>query len=168
MYCQFNEMRDKKTFFVIQFLLYGQGQVFREIDVKKIVLFLLGIIFCFGCAKLEHMDQLLTLKAVSDEQERLGKYIEKQYKRFEMLLNAVKADTLKKDTKKKVILKKFGEPISVDEITQNDQKLELWLYRYSTEFFGSEKVYLYFEENGLLKWEYVPVEKKNHQEDASS
>ena len=113
---------------------------------------LVGFIFLFsaGCAKLQHMDQLLTLKGVADEQKRQQSAIEKQDKKFEQLREAVQTDAIKKFSNQKQILSKFGQPIYSRSVQNNGQDLELWIYRYSVEYFNSDKVFLSFDQDGKL------------------
>lgn len=125
----------------------------------KLLLILCVAVFCGGCAKLEHLQELLTLKDMSDEQDRLDRYVKEQDKKFEELIAAVKSESIKNYSNNKIILKAFGEPIMREKITQNGQEMESWLYRYAKIYFGSEKVYLQFNPSGeLVSWEYVPAQ----------
>lgn len=123
--------------------------------MKKIsILFFTVLVFC-GCAKVKHLDQLLTLKGLADEQVAMNQYIEKQDQIFELMLEEAKAGTLDQYLNKRRILRAFGDPIFVKHVKGDGQELESWLYRYSTEFFNSEKIYLYFDPDGnLVKSEY--------------
>jgi len=113
-----------------------------------------------GCAKATHLDQLLTLKGLADEQDKMGRYVEKQDQKFELMINEFQAGTLDQYLNKKKIVRTFGDPIHVKRVNKNDQQLESWLYRYSTQFFDSEKIYLYFDpDNNLVESEYIG--KKN-------
>lgn len=108
-----------------------------------------------GCAKVQHLDQLLTLKGLADEQAMLGRYVEAQDQKFELMIEEVKAGTLDQYLNKRKILKVFGDPIYIKHVSKNDRELESWLYRYSTEFFDSEKIYLYFDsDNNLVESQY--------------
>lgn len=109
-----------------------------------------------GCAKIQHMDQLLTLKSLADEQTQLNKYTEGQDKKFELLLVEVKAGTLKRYPTKKQILRAFGDPVYARGVLKDGRALESALYRHSTNFFGAEKIYLYFDADGnLVQSEHV-------------
>jgi len=108
-----------------------------------------------GCAKVQHLDQLLTLKGLADEQAMLGRYVEEQDQKFERMIEEVKAGTLDQYLNKRKILRVFGDPIYIKHVSKNDQELESWLYRYSTEFFDSEKIYLYFDsDDNLVESQY--------------
>jgi len=96
------------------------------------------------------MDQLLTLKNLADEQGQLNDYIKEQDQKFERLVDEIRMGQLDHYADKSEIVKVFGDPIYVRTVVKNGQELESWLYRYSTEFFGAEKVYLYFDRSGEL------------------
>ena len=103
-------------------------------------------IFC-GCAKVQHLDQLLTLKAIANEQTAALKLVEQQDKKFEEMLALYHENRLEKYSTKEKIVKKFGPPITTREVTKDGAVLGMWLYRYSTQFFGSEKIYVYFDQS---------------------
>ena len=116
------------------------------------------LLFLSGCAKLQHMDQLLTLKGVADEQKRQQSYIEKQDKKFEQLRESVQTDKIKKFSNQKQILSKFGQPSYGRSVEKNGQTLELWVYRYMVQYFSSDKVNLYFDSDGkLVESAYEPA-----------
>lgn len=115
---------------------------------------LIILFFLTGCAKLSHLDQLLTLKDLSEEQDRLERYTQEQDRKFELLLKAVEDGTIQKYTKARRILRDFGEPVYKEEMTQENPPVERWVYRYARRFFGSPKVCLYVDTGGrLLRWE---------------
>ena len=134
--------------------------VIGENVLQKICILFLTMVVLSGCAKVKHLDQLLTLKDLADEQDKMGQYVENQDQRFELMLSEVQAGTLDQYLNKRKIVRTFGEPIHVKHVNKNDQKLESWLYRYSTQFFDSEKIYLYFDlDDNLVESEYI--EKKD-------
>ena len=111
--------------------------------------------FVPGCAKLEHLDQLLTLKDMSEEGDRLDRYVKSQDKKFEALMEAVKTNSIKNYSTKRKVMETFGDPIFGEKIKSGDMELERLLYRYAKGFFNSPKVYLYFDnKNELAKWTY--------------
>ncbi len=113
------------------------------------------IFFITGCAKLQHMDQLLTLKAVSDEQTRMGKEIQHQDVKFERLVAAVEEGSIAKYKSQKSVTGQFGPPIFTEKVEEDGQPLEVWVYRYAAQFFDSPKVYLYWDQSGqLVQWKY--------------
>ncbi len=126
--------------------------------MKGIFFICLGLTVFMGCAKLEHLDQLLTLKDLSEEGDRLDKYVEAQNRKFDLLVEAIKSEKLRHYSHKNKILKAFGDPVYVEEITKDGQPVERWLYRYAKDFFNGEKVTIYIDENNkLMDWEYIPA-----------
>lgn len=122
---------------------------------KLIVIF--AILACLsGCAKLQHLDQLLTLKDLSEEQDRLERHIQTQDEKFELLVKAVQDGTIGLSKNQKSIRKHFGEPVYTEKITQDGRLLDLWVYRYAAKFFDSPKVHLYLDSSGqLIRWDYL-------------
>jgi hypothetical protein len=102
------------------------------------------------------MEQLLTLKAIADEQTQIEKYIGEQDRRFDKMVEEIKAGTLDQYGNKPKIVRTFGEPVYVQDVTENDQELESWLYRPAVEFLHSDKIYLYFDPAGnFVRSEYL-------------
>jgi len=123
--------------------------------LSKICIIFLTAIILSGCAKVAHLDQLLTLKGLADEQDQMGKYIDAQDEKFELMLDEMKAGTLDQYLNKRKIVRTFGDPIYVKTVERDEQQLEVWLYRYAGKFFGSEKIYLYFDsDENLVDSEY--------------
>jgi hypothetical protein len=103
-----------------------------------------------GCAKIAHLNELLVMKALSDNQTIQERYIVEQDKKFEKLLEVVKDNRLQEFPDQKSFLKNFGEPLFSKVIKKEGKDLEEWMYRYSARLFHSEKVYLYFDPSGKL------------------
>ncbi len=122
--------------------------------------FFLFLVLCAGlagCAKLAHLDELLTLKDLSENRDAQDVFVEKQNNNFKKLLAAVNDRSVSSYQNKKDFLKAFGKPILVKQGSQNDQVIEKWLYRYMDKPFGSPKVYAYFDQQDqCLRLEYYP------------
>ena len=120
-----------------------------------------GLVFCIfltGCAKLQHLPQLLTLKAMDEEGTGMAQEIERHDKKFEELIALYKANKLYDYPTKKSVRKHFGEPIQEKEVLQGDAIVDRWLYRRSVEKEGAEKLYLFFTKDGkLMSFDYVPA-----------
>ena len=117
------------------------------------ILFALSFFGQVGCAKMAHMQELLTLKALSDNQAQQAKYVEREDKKFTELLEAVKNNQLHQYPNQKSVLKAFGEPILRRKKADNTEQ---WLYRYSARLSNSEKVYIYFDREGMLtRFEHI-------------
>ena len=124
--------------------------------MKRLSIIFAGCLLLCGCSKVRHLDQLLTLKDLANEQTQLGQYVEGQDRNFELMLEEVKAGTLELYSNKRKIQRAFGDPVYTRNVVEDDQELESWLYRYATQYFGAEKVYLYFDLDGnLVKSEYI-------------
>jgi hypothetical protein len=107
-----------------------------------------------GCAKLSHLEQLLTLQDYSNNNEDKQRFVEKADKRFEALLQEVKAGRLTRAMRQEDIRKAYGSPVYEQIIDGGNDARTLWMYRPQLDSAGAEKVYLYFDERGaLLKWE---------------
>ena len=133
----------------------------RSFDVR-VAVFILALIFLCGCAKLAHLEELLTLKSLSDNQVEQAKYIEAQDKKFKALLEAVENNRLDQYPNQRSFLKAFGQPIFTKKVKKENQQLEQWLYRYGAKFEGSEKVYLYFDDSGnLVSWKHIKPDTKD-------
>lgn len=118
--------------------------------------------FLTGCAKLEHLQELLTLKDLSDDREQQDIYVRNHDESFERLLKVVKNNSLDQFPDKKSFLKSFGKPLLTEQVMLNGEPLEKWLYRYATRSVGFPKVYLYFDQSGKLKhWQYFSREDKS-------
>ncbi len=130
--------------------------------MKRLVNLLIVTIFFSGCSILGHMDELLTLKAVGDEQAAMDREVGQQKKKFALLVEATKKDSFLKDySTKDKIRRRFGDPVFTRPETKDGQELELWLYRHGTKFSEGDKVYLYFNPTAnLMSWEYVEAPKK--------
>jgi len=103
------------------------------------------------------MDELLLLKQLSDEQKEIKEQIDGTDKKFKLLVMAIESGKMEKFLSASDVSQTFGAPIFTEEVFQGEEKFVRWFYRYATEYFGSEKVYLYFDQaDKLIKWEHVP------------
>ncbi len=117
----------------------------------------LSVLFLSSCTKLKYLPQLLTLKDLANEQEQLNQHVEEADKKFQNLLQAIKTDTIRVYANQKGIIEAFGDPVLIEDVVGHTKASVEWMYRYSTQFFTSEKVYLYFDSSkNLIEWEYVP------------
>lgn len=109
--------------------------------MKYFGMYLLILILLFGCSPRLH-----TLISLSNEQKAQRNYLALQEKKYQQLVNDIKKDRLKIGLDKDRIIKLYGEPIA--EKTINGQTV--FSYRSPTDFFPKEKVYLYFNLQGIL------------------
>lgn len=141
---------------------------------KRNRIFFFGSIFLLvvcltqiGCAKLKHLEQLLTLKHLSEEKDQMAQLVHQRDVQFEQIRSAVQNNQIADYSTKAEILAAFGEPIFSKEVWENDVFVEKWLYRYQLKYFDSDKVYLYFSGDQLTRWEYREVPKSSSQESPS-
>jgi hypothetical protein len=125
--------------------------------------FFLLISFIFlssGCALFTKAPQLLTLKRLGDNQKLMERDIEKKKKNLTKLINDIKADKLKKGTSYNRCIRIYGEPV-LEKLTAKDSEEKRLLYRHPTEYFDTDKVYLYFNQQlELVAWKYIPAKQK--------
>ena len=118
-------------------------------------IFIFSLVVLAGCAKVQNLDELLTLKAVADEQTRLAQYVDEQDRKFDLMVAEAKAGTLDSYSNQRKIQRTFGDPVYVAQDNREGQDVETWLYRYATKYFDADKIYLYFDEDGnLISSEY--------------
>jgi hypothetical protein len=112
-----------------------------------------------GCATMRNFDELMVLKSVADSQRDIEKYLNEQEKGFNRLLSDVKNNRLRAGVSKKYIIATYAEPVLVkDKTPAPAQVREVLLYRHPTQYFKSERVYLYLDKNfTLLSWEVAPA-----------
>jgi len=124
------------------------------------ILFCLAVLMLCGCAKLAHLNELLTLKSVSDNQRQIQIYLEKQEKGFTKLKDDIKNNRLKQGQFKRSIISKYSEPVLIEKPEPENAGIkEILLYRHPTNYFKSDRVYLYFDESGrLVSWELKPAD----------
>jgi len=129
---------------------------------KKIsLLLILTVISLTGCTKARYLPQLLTLKEYSDEQEAVDNYVDEQDNKFEFLVEEVKSKAAYNFKDEDSFLSVYGEPIFSRMEEEEGIKKKVLLYRKSKEFFGADKVYVFFDEDGkLLEIDYRQSEKK--------
>ena len=105
-----------------------------------------------GCAKLEHLDQLLTIKDYSENKEWQQEQVDEGNKNFDKLLASLaEGNFSQRFPNKKKIKAEFGAPVISRGEERNGKEYEVWLYRYPTRYNDSPKVYFYFDQEGQLK-----------------
>lgn len=129
--------------------------------MKFFKLFLL-IVFMFlfnGCALFTKAPQLLTLKRLGDSQKLMERDVEKKKKNLAKLMDDIKTDKLKKGTSYNRFIRLYGKPI-LEKLIDKDTKEKKLLYRHPIEYFDTDKVYIYFDQQQLSAWKYIPAEPK--------
>ena len=122
------------------------------------IAFVLLASFLFSGCNIIHIPEIMRIRSVSANQDQQQKYVAAKNKEFKKLLKIVEKNKISKYKTQKDFVKGFGEPIFKKQLSQQGKYSQLWLYRYCQKMFGSEKVYLYFDDTGnLTKWEHRPA-----------
>ncbi|MFA5271700.1 MAG: hypothetical protein WC412_05100 [Candidatus Omnitrophota bacterium] len=128
-------------------------------QIRSLMIYSL-LVLASGCATVEHLDELFTLKNVSDNQRDIDIYLKKQEKGFSRLLDDIKNNRLLRGKSKRLIIEDYSEPVLVKKVEAEDNIIEVLLYRKPTEYFSSDRVYLYINNKGKLAyWELKPADK---------
>ncbi len=107
----------------------------------------LGCLGLGGCAKLAHLEELLTLKGLSDEQAAQLRQVEKQKKDFDTLLAAIHQNQLGSYQTKESFRNTFGDPVYSTRIVKDGKSREHWLYRRGVSYEEKEKIDIYFDQD---------------------
>lgn len=113
--------------------------------MKTIIAFFI-VAFLAGCSTVSGLDRIKALSLSRDEQEAT---IKEQDQKFKQLLNDFSTGKIEKGASKDEITQAYGEPILITEL-KKDSLAEEWMYRHPAQFFGSEKIFLYFNDKGEL------------------
>ncbi|MDD3374555.1 MAG: hypothetical protein PHY73_02390 [Candidatus Omnitrophica bacterium] len=121
----------------------------------RYIIFLLLFSFLFSGCGIFHVQEIMRIKAVSANMDEQQKYVDAKNEEFEKLLKIVKEGKISNYKTQKDFVKEFGDPVFSKQLSKQEEYSEVWLYRYCDKMFGSEKVYLYFDDAGnLIKWEH--------------
>jgi len=122
---------------------------FRFLLISCLILFSVS-----GCFFLP--ESLKTLKSVGDSQDEIEAYLTRQLELFNQLLVDLKNEVIKTGISKKRFMCIYGEPVLSEEVAEPLGGVK-FLYRHPTEYFKSDRIYLYFDqEEKLVRWEYKP------------
>ena len=116
----------------------------------KIILLCLLCCFSLGCAKLQHLDELMALQSFSDNQDAQKRYLEQEEKKFQNLLADIKQEKLYPGQSKFSIVSNYGKPILISLVKDDPVIKEELMYRHPGQLLGSEKVFLYFDHRHKL------------------
>lgn len=128
---------------------------------KLFFFFCLAALFVFqGCALISKAPQLLTLKRLGDSQDQMARYIEKQKKNLNKLISDVNDGKLHKGLSYQEIITAYGGPVlSWDRDPEQKGISKELLYRHPTEYFDTDRIYLYFGQDLKLSgWDYQPAQ----------
>lgn len=134
--------------------------VFGRMTRGTVVMVLLALL-CLsgGCAKLKNINELMTLKRLSEEKDAIDVDVEERKARFVVMLNDVTKEGFGVGLTSKALLAEYGPPVYVRPDDQGAD-LEEWMYRHPTEYFNTPKVVFYFTSDGtLMNWEFRPADE---------
>jgi hypothetical protein len=112
---------------------------------KKKYLLIAVSLFVFsseGCAVLKYSEQIGVLRELEEERRGTEQYLDEQAGKFYQLLDDVKNGIISPGLSLEEVTNKYGRPFS--------EKNGTYIYSRPIDFLSSEKVYLYFDQNGIL------------------
>ena len=101
---------------------------------------LLFIVVLGGCAKYQGV---MTLKNYAAGQRQIQDYVRAQEELFLKLKQDFNDNKLEKGMPQSEITSIYGEPI----LSRSIDNKEVFLYRHPTEYFDTDRIYLYFDKN---------------------
>jgi hypothetical protein len=122
----------------------------NKIFLRNNIAFYFLILTLSGCAVINNLDGISALKELGNNQREKEIYIEKQEKSFNKLKEDVKNNQLRKGMPQGTVLSIYGKPVLCKTISNKERSGEVFLYRHPTDYFSSDKIYLYFDQNKLL------------------
>ena len=115
-----------------------------------------------GCAAVRNPTQMKTLLKLNSSQKQMHSYVTKQERGFKRLCSDIDRKRLKVGLSQREVVSLYEEPVLEREVKGKIQ----WLYRHPTEYFNSDRVYLYFDSSDVLVgWEFDKKEEKNKEEE---
>ncbi|UCC95716.1 MAG: hypothetical protein JSW40_02935 [Candidatus Omnitrophota bacterium] len=119
-----------------------------------------------GCTIATKYNELLTLKRLANSRGEIARYLERQEELFDKLREDVENNKLQEGITKRRAISLYGDPVLSKDAPHLPQIAEILLYRHPTEYFSSDKIYLYFDEDAKLAyWEHEVFEEKSSASD---
>lgn len=110
-----------------------------------------------GCA----MEKIRLLKSLAQDEKEKEAYINKQTGGFLKLQKDISGGKLKEGLSKQEVVGAYGEPV-LCSAAQAEPNAERCLFRRPVEFFNTDKVFIFFDEQErLVAWESYPAAKKD-------
>lgn len=115
----------------------------------KIIFFLMGLILIVPLNSFS--EGIDTLQNLAKSQNEIQEVLKKETETFKAVKNAFDNGKIKIGQSKNEILVKYGEPVVVLEDSGGMRGAEKWIYKPSSStYFEGIKIYLNFDENGIL------------------
>jgi hypothetical protein len=122
--------------------------------LKLLIIFIYCLVVFMGCAFKENIDGLLALKSIGEAQRNIEQTLARQDRFFNKLLKDIKDGKIKTGMSERAIIDRYGEPV-LSRKSPDNASVTIFLYRHPTQYFSSNKVYLYFDKSRRLnRWEY--------------
>lgn len=121
--------------------------------MRNIIFIALIFLSLSGCFSRQKMQAITTLQGLAKERAEQEIIIKLEEKKFRLLVEAVKNNTIKKGLSEREVLARYGQPILMkqSDISGVDKVL---IFVKPLDYSGREKVYLYFDEGKkLVLWE---------------
>ncbi len=113
----------------------------------RIIAILLILSCISGCATVGALNKLQELSSDRDGQQA---YVKEGAVKFKQLVSDFSSGAIKAGISKDEIIEIYGEPISVKNIKTVSSFKEEFMYRHPAQFFGSERIFLYFDSGSKL------------------
>ena len=123
---------------------------FNTRNLCLVCLAITSLIFLGGCAKLNNLQELLTLKSLSEDQDRQAKQVERQESNYQKILKVAEKNNLSQFKSADEFRKSFGDPLLIKSVKRDGESLQEWLYCHPTNVLKSSRVYAYFDPSGQL------------------
>lgn len=122
--------------------------------LKELIILLPVMLVSAGCVP----RGAVTLQNLAQSRREMKQEVQKDEASFSVLLDDLKNNRLQKGMSEAEILARYGRPIFARPVNGGAEKSEVMLYRHPTEFFSSELVYLYFDQDKkLASWQVNPA-----------
>lgn len=116
-----------------------------------------ALIAC-GCTVMKYSEGIGTLQDLSRAGEEIETYLVSQEEGFCRLQQDAASGVFPDNISKTEAIAVYGEPVFSRPVDDIAGAGEVLLYRHPTDFFGSDRFYLYFDsEKQLTSWEHVPA-----------
>jgi hypothetical protein len=114
------------------------------------------ILFASGCSMFSHSGQLMALKRYGSSQAEIKQDVKRQEDNFRKLKSDIESKLLKKNTSKKHIIVKYGDPVFCKSSSPDRPVKQLCVYRLPSSELETGLIYLYFgEKEKLYSWEFI-------------
>lgn len=120
----------------------------------------LAVIFLPGCVYLSHFDETMRMKDLADNQQEMQAQLDRERDSFNKLKADIEKGSLKKLTRRRSVLYRYGEPASCRQSKAQSEIKETCFYRKPGGGLLSEIIELNFNaKDRLCSWQIEDPEK---------